>query len=228
MSCRELELELRSADSCSRENSRSVFLTVGDRVRASSAHVDPSKKKTPVEEENYIMSTWERPRFHPLSLGPRCIRVHGPIPGVTITDMTSAETRRKVMEGTVNRILLRVRAGPGESCRDLKFSVKCSSVMALTEEGPDGPVQKELEDNADPARPPKRVPMLVEQDATMTSHYFTKEGYSLPLSGSPVEEAMTTSDRSKVTCLPLRQTSLQEKRRTSLLTYTDRCLSSPQ
>ena len=110
------------------------------------------------------MSTWERPRFHPLSLGPRCIRVHGPIPGITITDMTSAQTRRKVMEGTVNRILLRVRAGPGETCRDLKFSVKCSSAMALTEEGPDGPTQKELEDKADPARPPKREPMLVEQD----------------------------------------------------------------
>lgn len=131
------------------------------------------------------MSTWERPRFHPLSLGPRCIRVHGPIPGITITDMTSAQTRRKVMEGTVNRILLRVRAGPGETCRDLKFSVKCSSAMALTEEGPDGPTEKELEDKADPARPPKREPMLVEQDVTMSSHYFTKEGYALPNQWKP-------------------------------------------
>ena len=95
------------------------------------------KPRGPVfEENNYIKCAWGRDGELPLTLGPRCLRVLAPSSQLKITDLTAQETGGKVMEGTVNRILLELKAGHGEICQDLKMAVTCTNSVTL----PDGTV----------------------------------------------------------------------------------------
>lgn len=107
-----------------------------------------TKRTHPLEEENYVASAWRRPPHHPLSLGPNCLRVHGPIPAMEVTDLTSLVTGGRAMEGTVNRLLLRLRAGRDEECADVRCQVTCASGTPLA----DGSI----------ARAIQRSPILVE------------------------------------------------------------------
>ena len=91
----------------------------------------PGSKQLPsrlsIEEDNYIFSAWERSRSFSLRSGPRCLRVLTPTPDIEISDLTAGATGGKAMEGTVNRIILRIKAGPHSQCKDLRMNVTCSS-----------------------------------------------------------------------------------------------------
>jgi hypothetical protein len=91
----------------------------------------PGLKQLPsrisIEEDNYVFSAWERSRSFSLRSGPRCLRVLTPTPDIEISDLTAMATSGKAMEGTVNRIVLRIKAGPYSQCKDLKMNVTCSS-----------------------------------------------------------------------------------------------------
>lgn len=180
VNCREFEMGLRSS---AIEGGRSILLTLFSRRRASRTDV---QKKALIEEENYVMSSWARPRFHAFSLGPRCIRVHEPSPDISITDMTGIHTRRRLMEGTINRILIKVQAGKNEICHSLRFSVTCSSTLAVAEETADGPIPvKAAGGVSDNVSPLKRLPMLVEKDSSIITPIVTEEGYTLPAGWKP-------------------------------------------
>jgi len=141
-------------------------------------------KRTPFEEENYIASAWSRPLHLPLSRGPRSLRVLGPMPELVITDMTEEVTGGKVVEGTVNRILLKFTAGQQERCCDIKYRVSCFSVLIT----PNGTTRRlvsteELsrsEGALDMTNPTCRTPSLVKPSSDSPTPDSTKYGYSLP------------------------------------------------
>lgn len=86
-------------------------------------------KRTPFEEDNYIAAAWARPHHVPFSRGPRCLRVLGPQPEMVVSNLSDSVTDGKALEGTVNRVLLKLQSGPNERCTDIKFSVSCFSVL---------------------------------------------------------------------------------------------------
>jgi hypothetical protein len=102
----------------------------------------------------------------PLSRGPRSLRVLGALPELTITNITESVTGRKAVEGTVNRILLQLTAGPQERCTNIKYKVTCFSVLVT----PNGSTQRlvsreelvsENEGFVDMKNPQFRTPSLV-------------------------------------------------------------------
>ena len=86
-------------------------------------------KRTPFEENNYVESAWARPAYVPLVQGPRCLRVLGPMAHMIVTNLTDALVNGKALEGTVNRILLKLEAGAGECCRDITYKVTCATTV---------------------------------------------------------------------------------------------------
>jgi hypothetical protein len=142
-------------------------------------------KRTPFEEDNYVASAWRRPRNVSMLLGPRCLRVLSPMADMIVTNLTDPRTNGKVLEGTVNRILLRLEAGSLENCLDVKFKVKCSSFL-VTEEGKTKrlvdakeviPIDAEFGiSNEDPR---VRFPILVTRDESAKGQ-ATPYGYNLP------------------------------------------------
>ena len=167
-------------------NSRSISLMLRNKPRESPNAPGITKgqsrsKKVLIEEDNYVLSAWDRPEYHNLLLGPRCLRVNAPLPYLQVTNLTALITKGKVMEGTVNRILLRIKAGENERCRDLSFSVTCASTMSFSEGG----VLEAPKTEPSVARPPKRLPMLVKQDISTDYTHQTEEGYQLPQAWKP-------------------------------------------
>ena len=90
-------------------------------------------KRTPFEEDNYISSAWRRPQHIPLTSGPRCLRVLSPLADMIVTNLTESSTGGKALEGTVNRVLLRLKAGLLENCSDVKFKVRSSSFLVSSQ-----------------------------------------------------------------------------------------------
>ena len=82
-------------------------------------------KRTPFEVNSYIEEAWARPEYVPLTRGPKCLRVLGPMPHMIVTNLTDAMVNGKALEGTVNRILFQLEAGAAESCFDIEYSVYC-------------------------------------------------------------------------------------------------------
>eukprot|EP00957_Ditylum_brightwellii_P014321 1078080-Ditylum_brightwellii.AAC.1 len=70
------------------------------------------------------------------------------------------------MEGTINRIVLCLRAGEHEQCRDLKISFTCTS-----EDGDNDKIS--------------RIPMLVVKDGDESDIFTTDEGFELPSGWKP-------------------------------------------
>ncbi len=110
------------------EKSSFVTLKLPNSHRGTSLH-RLNTKRSIIEEDNYIYSAWSRPTAFPLSSGPRCLRVVCPQPDLKIEDVTTSLTNGRLIEGTVNRILLKLNAGPNENCRKIKLSVICSSTV---------------------------------------------------------------------------------------------------
>lgn len=143
-------------------------------------------KRTPFEEENYIASAWSRPSHLPLSRGPRSLRVLGPMPEMTVKDLTEDLTGGRAVEGTVNRIIFKLTAGEKERCKDIKCRVSCFSVIVT----PTGSTLRLVPDNESVPEgggsismkdPNVRAPCLVSlsSDAASASP-DTIVGYSLP------------------------------------------------
>lgn len=140
-----------------------IELTIEKKKMRTAANI----KRTPFEEENYIASAWSRPQHLPFSRGPRSLRVLGPQPELVITNVTDAMTNGKALEGTVNRILLKLQAGPEEYCSDLNLAVSCFSVL-ITPSGSTkrlvskDELSKEAENSVDMRNPCCRTPILVK------------------------------------------------------------------
>lgn len=141
-------------------------------------------KRTPFEEENYISASWMRPLHLPMKLGPRCLRVSQPLPDIIVTNVTESFTNGKVLEGTVNRILVRIKAGQQEVCNDVAIRVSCSS-MLVSATGVSTKITStppEDEENAaivDPKNPFVRTPVLVSEDKGAPAQ-MTEYGYEIP------------------------------------------------
>jgi hypothetical protein len=157
-----------------------IELTIEKKQPKTAANI----KRTPFEEENYIASAWMRPRHLPMSRGPRCLRVLPPMADMLITNLTESITNGKAMEGTVNRIILKLKAGSQESCSDVKVKFSSSSLM-ITNEGQTLPIKGDDEENpegkpiASKNNQNVRTPVLVRKDDN-APHHTTEYGYDLP------------------------------------------------
>ena len=159
-----------------------IELTIQKKKMKTTANI----KRTPFEEENYIASAWSRPQHLPFSRGPRSIRVLGPQPELVVTNMTEEATKGKALEGTVNRVLLKLQAGSEEHCTDLRISVSCFSVLIT----PTGTTKRlvsneELlrgsENSLDMSISNYRTPRLVKPFNESTSSQEEGSGYDLPV-----------------------------------------------
>ena len=137
-------------------------------------------KRTPPEVDNYIASAWARPETLHLNRGPRCLRVLGPMPQMIVTDLTDPVTNGRALEGTINRILLKLEAGPSEECRDIKYRVTCSTTQLSL----DGSTNLLGHDNGilpDTEELKKvRCPVLVQPKPCAAVSHLTKYGFDLP------------------------------------------------
>ena len=158
-----------------------IELTIDKKKPRTSADI----RRTPFEEENYIASAWSRPNSLPLSRGPRSLRVLGPQPQMVISNITELSTDGKVLEGTVNRVVLKLQAGPGEHCVDINFRVSCFSVLIsaggntkrlVSEED----LSSEAETSVNMKDPKYRTPVLVLESSALDNVETTDCGYSLP------------------------------------------------
>lgn len=157
-------------------------------------------KRTPFEEENYIASAWSRPQHLPFSRGPRSIRVLGPQPELIVTNMTEEATKGKALEGTVNRLLLKLQSGPEENCTDLKINISCFSVLIT----PNGTTQRLVscdeilrgsENSLDMSNSNYRTPSLVKSSNEVTSSQTNGSGYNLPVGWALAGTGQQYSDK---------------------------------
>ena len=80
-----------------------------------------------IPKENYIDIAWDRPSYHSLLHGPRCLRVLKPLPKLNVSNVTDLYTQGSAIEGVVNRIIIKVEAGSNEYCSDIQYSVNCTN-----------------------------------------------------------------------------------------------------
>lgn len=145
---------------------------------------DPNVKRTSFEVYNYLSSSWQRDPGLPLDLGPRCLRVLPPVPNMTLTNISEKYTNGKVLEGTVNRIILRLEAGQEERCKDICISVSSSSKLTSNEDGKTRIIASEKEDEdeneiIDPSDTRVRMPILVRKDEKQLGA-MTEAGFQIP------------------------------------------------
>ena len=105
------------AEKTSAEKVTLIELTIQKRKPRTAANI----KRTPFEKEKYIVSAWSRPQYLPLSRGPPSLRVLGPMLQLVVTNLTEEVTNGKAIEGTVNRLLFRLQAGPLLRYEDFDF-----------------------------------------------------------------------------------------------------------
>lgn len=153
-----------------------IELTIEKKGHSTDAEI----RRTPFEEANFLASAWSRPDRLPLSLGPRCLRILGPMPQMTVSNMTESLSGSKAIEGTVNRILLKLQAGPNELCDNLKFEISCSSMLLSL----DGTITHLNNVSSEIDVKTKgnnwRTPVLVYRDEGSLDQVETHFGYSLP------------------------------------------------
>jgi len=140
-------------------------------------------KRTPFEEDNYIASAWARLKTLPLIRGPRCLRVLGPMPQMIVTNLTDPMTNGKALEGTVNRIVLKLEAGPHEECREIRYKVTCSTTQLSLDGSTNLLDQGMLSDSIVSYEQLKqmRCPVLVKFQPNTAASQSTKYGFELPL-----------------------------------------------
>ena len=158
-------------------------------------------KRTPFEEENYIASGWSRPLRLPFALGPRSLRVLGPQPQMVVTNLTEDGTGGKALEGTVNRVLLKLQAGPSEHCSNIAVRVTCFTVL-MSPTGVTTRLVTEKELNEESAEtsvnmmlPKYRTPVLVTPNLSSSDSPMTDYGYSLPTGWSLAESGQGFSGK---------------------------------
>ena len=140
-------------------------------------------KRTPFEEDNYVESAWSRPDHLPLSLGPRCLRILGPMPQMIVTNISESFTGGKAVEGTVNRVLVKLQAGPLEICKDMTCQLRFSSTL-LALDGSTTHLRFDYGGDSDvAARMGLRIPVLVSADKSTKSaagNSISNDGCILP------------------------------------------------
>ncbi|CAJ1893376.1 unnamed protein product [Cylindrotheca closterium] len=147
------------------------------------ARTDANIKRTPFEEDNYLASAWRRPKLAPMAWGPRCLRVLSPMADMVITNLTEQKTNGKAMEGAVNRVLLKFKAGEFERCMGVKVKISCSSFLV----SPEGKVRRIVgsqEAGSDESclskeNPNVRTPTLVKKQEGLPPQP-ADVGYTLP------------------------------------------------
>ena len=148
------------------------------------ALTETTVKRTAFEEDHYVASSWKRPSDLPLTLGPRCLRILPPLADLIVTNITEDFTNGKALEGTVNRVLLRLKAGSEENCSEIAMRVSCSSSL-ISASGDSTKIandQVDEEENiavVDPSNPHVRTPVLVREDKGSSSG-ITSYGYEIP------------------------------------------------
>jgi hypothetical protein len=167
-----------------------IELTIGMKKPKTAVDI----KRTPYEEDNYVASAWSRPEHVPFSRGPRCLRVLGPQPELVISNLTDSVTDGKALEGTVNRMLLKLQAGQNERCTDVKFSMTCFSVLIT----PTGSTKRLVTQEAITAQlsdcsvnmndPAFRTPSIVVPTLQAATETPTDYGYNLPPGWGLAEE----------------------------------------
>ena len=173
MVCHGIVLKLKSGDS-------SLKLQI-DRPSLVSPLLRSGTQRSLMEESNYTAHSWSRPTFHPWCLGPRVLRVLGPRPYMHVTNLTDELTLGKAVEGTVNRIMLRLDAGRDEDCWDVRVRLKCNSYKKK-------PQSSELPTAEEATTPeyaaldvePNRMPTFVQKAEDATTEVVTENGVSLP------------------------------------------------
>jgi hypothetical protein len=143
----------------------------------------PNTKRTNFDDNNYVSSAWKRPPSLPLSKGPRCLQLLSPIGNMTVTNVTESVTNGKVLEGTVNRVVLKLKAAEHETCTNVVIRAKSSSVLT-TADGKEKPIslpdgETSSEDVEDTMNPRVRAPVLVKPDPSSQT-FMTDFGYILP------------------------------------------------
>ena len=169
-------------------------------IEKKSPRTEANIKRTPFEEDNYIASAWKRPQHIPLTRGPRCLRVLSPMADMIVTNLTEPYTNGKVLEGTVNRVLLRLKAGLLENCLDVKFKVQSSSFLVSTQGKTrrlvDVDQNQDSDDSAEQVskeNPRARTPILVTRDGSAKGQ-ATMFGYDIPAGWTIVDETQGSSD----------------------------------
>ncbi len=147
---------------------------------------DPNIKRTPFEEDNYVSTCWHRPVGIPLNLGPKCLRVLPPLASMIVNNITESHTGGKVLEGTVNRILLALKAGRHELCRDIAIRLSCTSFLVtssgtLTKISANATATESDEKISvvDPTNHHVRTPVLVKEDKNAQASMI-RYGYEIP------------------------------------------------
>lgn len=183
------------ASATSEGKSCEIELTIEKKQPRTQANI----KRTPFEEDNYIASAWMRPRHLPLNRGPRCLRVLPPMADLIVTNLTESYTNGKVLEGTVNRVLLNLKAGTEENCTDVTFRVTCSTLL-ITIDGTTKRIVSGDDDDSEKGstekmhNPVVRTPVLVKRDQHAPA-IMTEYGYELPAGWALVGDGQGIRDR---------------------------------
>ena len=161
-----------------------VELVVKIRNQPTPANVKP----VPFEDENFLSSTWLRSLETPRDLGLRCLRVLAPQAGMSVLNLTQGCTGGKALEGTVNRILLKLTAGAAEECQNISLTCSVSSFL-VSATGDTTKIASEGSDDTDtrvhPTNPKVRTPVLVREN-TSSIQRMTSFGYETPIGWEPV------------------------------------------
>lgn len=181
MRCDGIRLVLRPLDSDGTNVTtvKPIELTIAKKKKAKTA---ANIKRTPFEEDNYIASAWCRPFHMPLPSGPRCLRVLGPMADMEITNLSQSVSAGSAIEGTVNRICLKLRAGPEEMCSDIRYTIKCSTTL-VTGDGATKNLTAEVsmgDNDIYMKGPGVRAPVIVAESPHIDSQEKLDYGFLLP------------------------------------------------
>ena len=154
-------------------------------------HPPPANiKRVPFEEENFLSSTWRRSLANPRDMELTCLRVSAPHADMTVLNLTEGCTGGKALEGTVNRILLKLTAGSAEECRSISLTCSVTSFL-ISSTGDTTKIASEGSDDTDtdtrvlPTNPKARTPVLVREEISSIQR-MTIFGYETPKGWEPV------------------------------------------
>jgi len=195
--CHGVILHLKQADSGVSDSS-SLRLRI-ERPRLVSPLLRSGTQRLIMEESNYTAHSWSRPAHHPWWLGPRVLRVLGPRPHLRVTNLTESVTDRKAVEGTVNRIMLKLEAGGDEDCWDVRVRLKCRSAKKPpTSQSPadDAGIEGECIEIE-----PHQLPIFVQKSAEPMARFVSENGVALPCGWEPRKDVGTDEAHNATTTI---------------------------
>ena len=141
------------------------------------------KTSTTRHPDDYVVSAWNPGPHLEIGNGPCCLRVLDPLPFLEITNITHPQTKGVALGGTIHRIILEVKAGKSERCRNLKMHVQChNTFISISPKEEDGSVVVLADANE------SGQPFLVVQDEDSRHFTTTRAHDSLPAGWRMVEE----------------------------------------